>query len=303
MTHNQYSKNIWDILVCPNCGHALTMVPIEGAACTQCNIGYQYSDSGSLDLRLKMPKTYQIDFELGTHLPNQNNNKFEPLVANPAPEVDFSGADVPFHLTKELLTYFPKAHKKNELMLDLGCGDAIHREVCEYAGFEFVGLDYDALKAPFLGDAHSLPFKDNSFSFILSIAVLEHIRYPFVLMREAYRVLQSGGKFIGTVAFLEPFHLDSYYHHSHLGALNSLQFAGFQVQYLAPGKTWTALRAQSFMTLFPRMPRRLIIALIAPLQFLHKSWWHVRKIKNPSVNLNDPIRDTAGAFTFIATKA
>jgi len=295
------SENILKILICPNCGQALVRNGDEGVKCDHCSTHYRYSTLGALDLRLQRPKTIQLGFELGTHLPAAEKFMFTPLTENNTPQVDFSNADVPFHLTKEILTYFPKARSENSLMLDLGCGDAIHRSVGEFAGFEYVGLDYGH-KAPILGDAHSLPFQDNSFEFILSIAVLEHIRYPFVMMREVYRVLQPGGWFIGTVAFLEPYHLDSYYHHSHLGTLNSLQYAGFNVQRIAPGRNWNALRAQAFMTLFCRMPRSLIIALISPLQFIHKAWWRLRHLKNPDLNLNDPIRDATGVFTFIATK-
>lgn len=132
--------------------------------------------------------------------------------------IDFSEIHVPYDpstLSKELISYFPKGN--GDYALDLGCGKAVHREICEHAGFKYIGLDYDTPEASIIGDAHSLPFKDNSIDFIISFAVFEHLQYPFVAAYEAFRVLKDNGSFIGTIAFLEPFHANSYYHHTHLG--------------------------------------------------------------------------------------
>lgn len=299
------SDKVWKVLICPNCGAGLEKIDSKGAMCRTCDIHYGYSSSGSLDLRLTQPRTYLLDIEIGGYQDLTYSVGYTPLVENTTPQVDFSTNPVPYHLSRELLSYFPKAQNQDSLMLDLGCGGTIHREVCEYAGFEYVGLDFDAPKAPILGDAHALPFQDNSFEFILSIAVLEHIRYPFVMMQEAYRVLQLGGVFLGTVAFLEPYHLNSLYHHTHLGTLNSLLYGGFQVEHIAPHAGWPVLTAQAVMGLFPRMNRRISTTLVLPLQLLHQLWWKLRIIKNRgrTLNENDRIRDTTGAFTFIAYKA
>jgi SAM-dependent methyltransferase len=247
-------------------------------------------------------------FELGVPLPSAHALDFQPLTKRSVPEVDFSGFDVPVHLTRELLSHFPKARGKDSLVLDLGCGNAVHKEVCEHAGFDYVGLDYYASRAPILGDAHSLPFKDDSFELILSLNVLEHIRFPFLMMKEAHRVLKPQGKFIGTVAFLEPFHQNSFYHHTHLGTLNSLQYAGFEVEHIGPMKEWSGLLALAWMGLFPGMPFSLAKFAVLPLQTFHKLWWRVgsslglRLIDRSKVTPQSRLRTTAGSLSFIAFK-
>jgi SAM-dependent methyltransferase len=187
-------------------------------------------------------------------------------------------------------------------MLDLGCGNTVHRAACEHAGFEYVGLDYDSAAAPILGDAHALPFRSESFEFVLSVAVLEHLRFPFVMMREVYRVLQPRGVFIGTVAFLEPFHGDSFYHHTHLGTYNSLREGGFRIQHICPSDTWSVLTAQANMGLFPRMPHLLSRSLVMPVQMMHRIWWRLGSLVSAKSSEKARITSTTGSFTFIAHK-
>lgn len=255
-----------------------------------------------MDLRLQREKTYPYEFVLGKPLQAESNCEFRTLPEKSDAEVDFSGIAVPHHLTKELLSHFPKAKAKDSMMLDLGCGDMVHRDVCEAAGFEHVGLDYGEDMAQLHGDAHALPFQDDSFEFVLSIAVLEHIQFPFVVMNEVHRVLKPGGLFIGTVSFLEPFHQDSFYHHTHLGTYNSLNEGKFEIAYVCPSKQWHGLAALSSMSLFPKLPVFLSRAIVAPVQALHRLWWMAGRFVTSKATEDARIRETTGAFTFIARK-
>lgn len=298
---HQLSDNIWKVLACPNCGFSLDKTSM-GAVCNQCRVRYIYTNSGALDLRLGRPKKYLHEFNLGTPLLPESGFDFGGISENDTPEVSFSNFHGPLHLTKEIMSHFPKAKGSNSLMLDLGCGSTRHRRVCEYAGFEYVGLDYKSPEAPILGDAHSLPFRDESFEFILSIAVLEHIRFPIVMMKEAHRVLKPGCKLIGSVAFLEPFHGDSFYHHTHLGIYNSLHEGGFGTVFIAPNDKWTVLIAQASIGLFPKMPALLSKSLVLPLQMLHILWWRLGRKFNPKASERNRLLHTTGHFDFIALR-
>jgi SAM-dependent methyltransferase len=295
------SDNVWKHLICSSCGHSLE-AESRGAFCRSCGLIYSYTESGSLDLRLQRPKTFTDNFELGTPLLPEGGFPFEPLQPNPDPQVDFSGVQTPRHLTKETLSYFPRAKSKNSLMLDLGCGKAVHKEVAEQAGFEWVGLDYEAPEAPILGDAQALPFEDNTFDFILCVTVIQYVRFPFVMIREANRVLKPNGKLIGTLAFLEPSHGTSFYHHTHLGTYNLLKHGGFMVEKLTPSKEWTVLRALASMGMFYRMPRWMAQTIVLPLELFHRVWWRAGELISRKSLENLRVRHFTGSFTFIASK-
>ena len=292
------SEGLLRILACPSCGGELRVFD-AGAACSGCGTTYRRAAIGMLDLRLQKPRAQTIAFELGVPLA-QADIKCAPLAVKAPPDVDFSLVEVPRHMTRELLSYFPKARSKGSLALDIGCGAAIHRAICEHAGFEYVGLDYDSERATLLGDAHAAPFKNDSFEFVLSVAMLHLVQYPWLVAREAHRVLKPQGRLVGTVAFLEPFHSDGYYHHTHLGTLNTLRSAGFRVEVLAPSVEWTVLVAQAQMALFPGMPRTLARAIVRPVDWLHRAWW--ARVSRADPDRHRRVRNTTGAFSFVATK-
>jgi len=100
-------------------------------------------------------------------------------------------------------------YKLERPLLDLGCGFG------EFSGVFFnsmieVGVDI-SLKDVLLAakgkkykkvkceDARAMSFKDNSFKSALSVSVLEHIPRVEGVLKEVYRVLKPGGRFLFTV--------------------------------------------------------------------------------------------------------
>lgn len=296
----RFSTKAWDRMRCSFCGGGLEEIA-DGVYCGTCSTHYPLAASGALDLRLARPRKVTCSFELGRELETSRID-FAPLQALPDSTLLQSLDGLPWHFTRELLSYLPRAATPDAIALDLGCGSGLHRNVFEKLGYDWVGLDYTEPQAPILGDAHALPFASESFDFIVSIAVLEHLQHPPVAMNEAWRVLKPGGSFVGTVAFLEPFHGNSYYHHTHLGTLNSLRGAGFEVTHVAPSTTWTVLDAQAEMALFPKMPRLLRKALLSPLQLAHRLWWTVGRLLGKTNDSVSVVCRTSGMFAFVARK-
>lgn len=91
-----------------------------------------------------------------------------------------------------------KINEKRARCLEIGSGNGAFQDVVE----DYTGLDYSETvtefyhKPFFSGSAMDLPFKDNSFDYLWSIAVWEHIPDPELALTEAMRVLKKGGVFL-----------------------------------------------------------------------------------------------------------
>jgi len=108
---------------------------------------------------------------------------------------DFSANEYDAH-TLALIGKYP-----NGLILDCGAGQrpTYHPNVVNYEIVDYESTDV-------LGVGEALPFKDNSFDGVISVAVLEHVRDPFGCADELVRVLKPGGALICCVPFLQPLH-------------------------------------------------------------------------------------------------
>lgn len=100
-----------------------------------------------------------------------------------------------------LIQKYPKG-----LILDCGAGSrpAYYENV---VNFEIVAYPSTDVR----GVGEVLPFKDNSFDAVMSSAVLEHVKDPFLCAQEIIRVLKPGGDLLCCVPFLQPMH--GYPHH------------------------------------------------------------------------------------------
>jgi len=59
-------------------------------------------------------------------------------------------------------------------------------------------------------DAHDLPYADDTFDFVVAIAVLEHVADPQRVVAEIWRVLTPEGRVFAETPFLQPVHMGAH---------------------------------------------------------------------------------------------
>lgn len=94
--------------------------------------------------------------------------------------------------------------RRNQKLLEIGCGPGIFLERFWHLGFDITGLDLspamvDAARARLgkhvdlhVGNAEHMPFRDNEFDFVVLITLLEFVDNPKTVLQEAARVARKG---------------------------------------------------------------------------------------------------------------
>ncbi len=147
------------------------------------------------------------------------------------------------------------------IVLDVGCGEAPYKDL--FGDARYIGMNYDSLSASpdICGDALSLPVRENSVDIVLASQVIEHVRNPFVMLSEIFRVLQPGGYLVLSAPFYWPIHEapHDYFRFTHYGLSEVITEAGLEIVELRadggdrarlatsiainlPGKRWAAVR-------------------------------------------------------------
>lgn len=100
---------------------------------------------------------------------------------------------------KSLKAYLSRV-PSNDVILNLGSGPtSLSDRILNVDIHQFSNVDI-------IADVHNLPFKSNSVGGVISIAVLEHVENPQVVVDEMHRVIRPGGYVYSIVPFIFGYH-------------------------------------------------------------------------------------------------
>ena len=143
--------------------------------------------------------------------------------------------------------YIPALSRPGAKVLDLGCGtgDSVTQFRAVESSVQWVGVDLE--RSPEVAertrtDAEfrtfngiDIPLETASLDAVYCKQVLEHVRFPDLLLRDVARVLKPGGLFAGSTSQLEPFHSLSVGNFTPYGLKLRLGSAGLELAEVRPG--------------------------------------------------------------------
>jgi len=301
------SAAAWATLACPACGCALDRDE-AAVACAGCGERYGLSDR-QVDLRLRTDKQVQVPLTVSPlEQTAQRRRRPAPIPLNPSGLTDVDPYSYPGSLsngnglTRELVSWFPLA-APGQMMLDMGCGDRRCEPVLRLAGHEYVGMDIAGNEPDVLGIGEALPFRDSSFDFVFTLSVVPHTAHPLVVMREIHRVLRPGGRYIGTMEFLEPCHMQSRHHVTALGVQDWIDFSGFELVELEANDRWLGINSLLQMGFFPRLSWNVNGHLGKAVSGLHRLQTRKQRSRPSTAALGEGLPErVTGGFRFVADK-
>lgn len=188
----------------------------------------------------------KIPVSPGSPPTNQESDNQSVLASSTYLDVTYSPARVPYGEYPYLLAKWLLDHvcEHPGRLLDLGCGRGEHMAVFAQLGFDVAGVDVSP-RAPELAkgfrvevanlEHDPLPFPPNSFDFVFSKSVIEHMQHPERLILRGLEALRPGGTAIIMTpswahTYWGPFYID----HTHVTPFtapslsNALTITGFE---------------------------------------------------------------------------
>jgi len=193
---------------CPGCHGSPLSVDSSHMVCPACNT--QYAVTRGVPRLLNDDSASHASKELGTTTGNAMVEEYAGSGPTTRPGWRqrlvnlLRPPEVLLHTNPDLQAAHTRAlfEQAGETTRVLNVGGGPHR----YSGHELT-MNIEAFhNVDMVGDAHNIPFADNTFDAIFSVAVLEHVYDPEKVVSEMIRVLKPGGILYSEVPFIFFFH-------------------------------------------------------------------------------------------------
>ncbi len=125
---------------------------------------------------------------------HENKLKGEGNILNSLKKITFN-KNLDF-LLKKRFSYIERYLKKDDLILELGCGAGHSKKYIKNKNLKISDItNYDFLDFKNV-DCLNTPFKNDSFDCVFSLSLIHHIPNPIKLFNEIGRILKKNGKYI-----------------------------------------------------------------------------------------------------------
>jgi SAM-dependent methyltransferase len=127
------------------------------------------------------------------------------------------------------------------ILLDIGCGDKPYKDftknsVTQHVGIDHLGSIHSRAEVDVVSNAYDIPFKNDTFGFVLCTYVLEHLEEPAKAIKEAFRVLKKNKYAMYVVPFFWHLHEEprDFFRYSKYGLQYLFEKNGFEIIEIIP---------------------------------------------------------------------
>ena len=204
-------KDIFNLLVCPNCLSKLILESNEKIICTnnECKEFYNFTKN-NLPVLFNSQSIFDFNSVESDLQYNQTGRK-KSIISQNLKKI-FQGVNSITKANLELIENSIKEKDQVKILIIGGgeIGSGLENFYAKYSP-NIISFDvYNSREIDFIADAHSIPLTSNFFDIVIIQAVLEHVLEPQKVVNEIYRLLKLDGIVYSETPFLQYVHEGPY---------------------------------------------------------------------------------------------